>query len=363
MKILHVITSLRTGGAEKLMVDLLPRLRDLGNEVELLCFDGTRTPFYEQLEATGIRIHSLGMRSNVYHPSYLFRFVRFLKKHKYDVVHTHNTAPQLFAAIGGVLCSVVLVTTEHNTSNRRRGWTWYRPIDRAMYAAYRRIICISDAAEKNLRESLNHTKDPKICTIYNGVDVHRFAKATPAPDLHPRPGRKVLVMVAGFRYQKDQDTLIRTLSLLPEDGYELWLVGNGERRGELERLCAELGVSERVRFLGIRMDVPAVLKASDVVVMSSHFEGLSLSNIEGMSVGKPFMASDVDGLREVTQGAGVLFEHGNAEQLAAEIRKLAEDKAYYGEVAARCKERALQYDISVMAASYNKVYRNIVEER
>lgn len=362
MRILHVITSLHTGGAEKLMVDLLPRLRDLGNEVELLCLDGTRTPFYEQLEATGIRIHQLGTRSNVYHPAYLFGLIRFLRKHRYDIVHTHNTAPQLFAAIGGVLCSVVLVTTEHTTSNRRRGWTWYRPVDRSMYAAYRRIICISDAAEKNLRSFICSPSDSRIITIYNGADVHRFANATPAPDLRPKEGRKVLVMVARFSYQKDQDTLIRALALLPEEKFELWLVGEGERRGELEQLCHEADVAIRVRFLGLRMDVPAVLKAADFVVMSSHFEGLSLSNIEGMSVGKPFVASDVDGLREVTKGAGVMFEHGNAAQLAEKIRQLAEDSAYSQKVAARCKKRALQYDISVMAEAYNKVYHSVIKE-
>ena len=68
MRILHVITSLRTGGAEKLMVDLLPRLRDLGNDVELLLFDGTRTLFYEELENTGIKIHTLSVGGNVYNP-------------------------------------------------------------------------------------------------------------------------------------------------------------------------------------------------------------------------------------------------------------------------------------------------------
>ena len=68
MKILHVITSLHTGGAEKLMVDLLPRLRDLGNEVDLLLFDGTRTPFYKELEKSGIKIHYLSIGGNVYNP-------------------------------------------------------------------------------------------------------------------------------------------------------------------------------------------------------------------------------------------------------------------------------------------------------
>ncbi len=358
MKILHIITNLETGGAEKLMVDLLPRLRDRGNEVELLVFDGVRTPFYELLEQTGVKIHALGTMHNVYHPAYLWRLMRFLKSHYYDIVHTHNTAPQLFAAIGSVLCSVVLCTTEHTTSNRRRDWKWYVPVDRWMYSRYARVICISDAAEKNLREYLGKDYGDKICTIYNGADVNRFASAQPTPDLvaSKAAGRKAIVMVARFTYQKDQDTLIKALAALPAADYELWLVGQGERREALDALADKLGVKDRVRFLGIRMDVPQVLQAADFVVMSSHFEGLSLSNIEGMSVGKPFLASDVDGLHEVTEGAGVLFPHEDAKALAAAIERLAHDDRLYHEVAARCHDRAIQYDINVMADNYLKQY-------
>ena len=111
IKILHVITSLRTGGAEHLMVDLLPRLRDLGNEVELLVFDGTRTAFYEELEQMGIKIHSLGIGSNVYHPRNMFKLRKFVAK--YDIIHTHNTACQLFVPVAKILkCSKAKLVIE-----------------------------------------------------------------------------------------------------------------------------------------------------------------------------------------------------------------------------------------------------------
>lgn len=111
MKILHVITTLYTGGAEKLMVDLLPRMKQAGHKVELCVFDGTRTPFFEQLEKNGIRIHWFHKGGSVYNPLNIYRLWRLMRK-GWDIVHTHNTAPQLFAAFGEVLCSVVLVTTE-----------------------------------------------------------------------------------------------------------------------------------------------------------------------------------------------------------------------------------------------------------
>ena len=105
---------------------------------------------------------------------------------------------------------------------------------------------------------------------------------------------------------------------------------------------------------------PQVLKSADVVVMSSDWEGLSLPNIEGMSSGRPFVASDVDGLREVTKGYGVLFPHGDAEALANIIRKLHDDKAYYDEVAEKCHQRALMFDIDKMVDGYEGVYEELI---
>lgn len=355
-RLLHVITSLRTGGAEKLMVDLLPRLRECGYDVELCVFDGIRTPFTELLEQAGVRITSLAARGSVYDPRHIYRLWRFMRR--YDIVHTHNTAPQIFAALCSVLCSVVLVTTEHTTSNRRRRWKWYACVDRWMYSRYKKVICISEQAETNLREFIR-SSGPRICTIYNGVDVSRVASAAPNEDVVRQfQGLRVVTMVAGFRWEKDQDTLIMAMQYLPED-YHLLLVGEGVRREECEKLARQTGVVARVHFLGLRTDVPSILKASDVVVMSSHFEGLSLSNVEGMASGAPFVASDVDGLREVTKGHGVLFSHGDSKALAEIIQRLCTDDDYARGVAARCQERAAQYDISKMVEGYHRVYQSL----
>lgn len=353
MKVLHVITSMVTAGAEHLLVDLLPALRDQGNEVELALFDGTDFPFLREIKERGITVHSFGLNHNVYSPKNIIKLVPFMKR--YDIVHTHNTAPQLFAAIAKVLSlsRVHLVTTEHNTHNRRRGKWYLRPVDQWMYRRYAEIICISDQAESNLVEHIG--KDYNVCTIFNGVRTKKFISHVRALDI--RKG-VCITMIAAFRPQKDQDTLVRAIAALP-DGYRLQLVGEGERRSEIEALVQTLGIGDRVNFMGIRSDIPDILRDSDIVVMSSHWEGLSLSNIEGMASGRPFVASDVDGLREVTDGYGLLFPHGDANALADVLRSLAEDKDLYRKTAERCQERALQFDISVMAAKYNELYKRV----
>lgn len=96
-----------------------------------------------------------------------------------------------------------------------------------------------------------------------------------------------------------------------------------------------------------------------MVVMSSHIEGFGLAAVEGMSVGKPFIASDVDGLNDVIRGAGLLFRHGDDKQLAELITTLINDKELYNKVANQCLERAKQYDISGMVEGYMKVYKEL----
>lgn len=349
MKILHVITTLSTGGAEHLMVDLLPRLRDLGDEVEIAVFVCQRTAFYERLEAAGIRIHALAEDGSIYSWKHISKLRKLMKG--FDVIHTHNTACQMFAALGKPK-KVILVTTEHSTSTRRRKYRIFHFIDKWMYKQYDKIICIAEPAEKSLRKYIGDNYP--ITTVQNGIDVKRFEKAN---KIDLGLGDKIIItMVAGFRYEKDQPTLIRSLKHLPET-YHVILVGDGEKRPELEKLISELELKDRVHLFGLRNDVPQILKSSDVIVMSSHREGLSLSNIEGMSSGNPFVASDVEGLREVSKGYGVLFPHGDERALADIILELTTNDEYRKEVARKCQERATQYDINTMAENYHNVYK------
>lgn len=356
MRILHVITSLHTGGAEKLMVDLLPCLKTNGHEVDLLLLDGTATPFRHAAEQAGIKIVDLGIDGSVYSLIKLFKLLPYLRK--YDVVHTHNTASQLFVAICSLFCSAVLCTTEHNTTNRRRAWKWYAPIDRWMYNRYRNVVCISQKTEENLRRFIGKS-NAEIITIHNGINVEGYSSATPSSDLERMaPNSRKLIMVAGFRPQKDQDTVIRAVSVLPS-GFHLFLVGEGSRRKECEELARHLGVEQRVHFMGQRFDVAELIQASDYVVMSSHWEGFGLAAVEGMAASKPTLVSDVDGLREVVGDAGIIFPVGDADTLASKILNIDNNPSEYASVSVRCRNRALDFDIAKMADAYTSLYNSI----
>lgn len=360
MKVLHVITSLGPSGAERLMVDLLPHLQTFGVEVELLLFNGIREPEdqFEALEAARIPIHHFTEDWNLYSPKHIYRLTKVIGK--YDIVHTHNTACQLFAAMASVVAPTILCTTEHNTHNRRRDKWYFKPLDKWMYSRYASVVCVGDQVRENLCRYLNDYR-PKYRTVYNGIDIGRFENASPLQraELGLSENDFVLTMVSLFRYQKDQDTIIKAMGLLPKN-FKLLLVGEGDRKPILRELATSLGVEDQVIFIGQRQDVPQILKTVDVVVQSSHFEGLSLSSVEAMAAGKPIVASDVDGLREVVNGAGLLFEHGNHEQLANIIKLLSDSKEYYREIVSRCQQHAAKYSIEAMAQGYKEVYDSLM---
>lgn len=382
MKILHIITSLRTGGAERLVAELAQRHQADGDEVEVLLFDGTRTPLVDELEKGGIPVHALGKGfAAMSNPLLLPALARFLRKHPFDFVHTHNTSCQILTAM---VPALTRVTTEHGTMNRRRNWRWFKPIDRWMYGRYKKIVCVGEETRKTLSDWLDRPElDKKMTVIPNGIDLQRIVNASPAEELCAGPstgsgtgkaidsgsgtavssgtGSYKILMVSAFRPEKDQQTLIRAIQQLPEE-YQLFLAGGAETPENQKIIddCKALAKGLRVHFLGVRPDVPNLLAAADAVVLSSKHEGMSLSVLEGMASGKPMIASDVEGMRDLVGGAGLLFPQGDAEALATLIREVCENPEKAKEIGRKCQERAMQYDIAETAKRYHALYEAVL---
>lgn len=120
-----------------------------------------------------------------------------------------------------------------------------------------------------------------------------------------------------------------------------------------------LNLGNRVFFLGVRADVPRLLKSCDVVVLSTHYEGFSLASIEGMASGRPFVGSDVPGLSEFVRGAGLLFPEGDHHALSETIIGLLRDSDHYRQVSDACEERAAEFDIVKTVNGYVDVYESL----
>lgn len=356
MKILRIISSLEIGGAERSIAGNVPRHIKNGYEMDVLVLKGTETFFLKELEREDVVVKNLGRNNNIYNPLLIFRLISFLEK--YDLIHVHLFPPLYWVAFAKMISrsKTKLIFTEHNTDNRRRKNWILKKIDHIVYRQYETIIAISDATHEALTNYLKYSAN--IVTIYNGVDLEKVREEGKIKlnNFSSRyRGKKILLQIASFDPRKDQDTLIRALSLLP-DIYVAVFIGDGKRRIQCERLSSNLDIQDRVEFAGLQENVGAYINLSEIIIMSSHEEGFGRSAVEGMALGKPVIASNVPGLADVVHGAGLLFDAGDHAQLAKTILSLSEDREYYEKISRNCLERADMFDIGHMVKQYENVY-------
>lgn len=362
MKILHIINSLASGGAEKLLLDTIPLYRKKGIEVDLLVLNGTISPFMQALKEQGCcSIYSLGLNSE-YNPIQVFRLIPFLKK--YDIAHVHLFPSQYWVVLAKLLSfsKIKLILTEHSTTNPRMENYLLSKIDRFIYRFYCKVICITDEVSQILYQYTQQSK-LKFVVIENGVNLKEIYEAEPyfkksISSLFTDQDI-LLIQVARFSKHKDQETVIQALQHLPIN-VKLMLVGEGVLRKNCEDLVRQFKLEDRVFFLGLRMDVPKLLKTADISILSSNWEGFGLVAVESMASGKPFIASDVLGMASVVKDAGILFEKGNAKELAFHIDKLIKDQNYSKEVVNACEIRAKQYDIQFMVDKHIELYKTVL---
>ena len=365
MRILHIIDNLSMGGGQNLLIGLAGIQRKMGHEVTVLALEPCADVLVrEKIESEGVRVQVLTEAIRLRNPLNVVLLMPWLRK--CDIAHVHLFPALYWVGFAKMLSfsNTPLVYTEHSTKNRRRENPLLRRVDTFVYKhLYRKVIACADKALETFQQVYPSVK--QVCAINNGVDTARYWEAEPYSKkelLGVSENCFVVTMVARFMFMKHQDTIVEAISKLPDRFHACFVGGEPSDEGliKVKNQAEELGVSERIHFLYLRSDVQRILKTSDVVMMSSEYEGLSLSSIEGMAAGKPFVATDVNGLREVVRDAGVLFELYNSEQLASIISHLANDKKYYNTVVNRCRERASQYDIQRMVDSYMKVYQQFI---
>jgi len=365
MKILHIIDALSMGGAENLLIGLAGEQVKRGYDVTvapLVCPSSTLVR--EKMEALDIKVKPFKNTGSVYNPFFIFKIIRVVRK--YDVVHVHLFPALYWAGLANILTfnRTPFLYTEHSTKNKRRSNKILHATDRFIYQnCYKTIVACSDKALETYQEA--YPTITHVCAINNGVDTQIYREALPYTKQELWGMDEdcfAVTMVARFMTMKRQDTVVEAIAKLPERIHAVFVGGEETDEGlvRVKRIAEEKGVINRVHFMYLRKDVPRILKTSDVVMMASDYEGLSLSSIEGMAAGKPFIATDVNGLREVVDGAGILFQNEDCDALAEIISHLDNDKSYYMKVAHQCMERAEHYDIKYMVKAYMKIYEDVI---
>lgn len=365
MKILQIINSeKRGGGAERFVLDLSISLHKCHQaSVDVLSI---KTPdnndFVDCLKDNGIN-HFVLSNNSIYSPINIIKLYNFIKNGKYDVIHVHLFPSLYYASMVKYLINskIKLVYTEHNTSNRRRGKKIFKFIDRFIYRKYNRIVAISNQVKENLESHISYNKhNNKLVVINNGINLKEISNASKI-DLYKElsiPKDSVIIsMISRMTPVKDYLTLIKALEELPNN-YHALFIGDGPLRDLVTKQVQESKAGNRIHILGLRNDVYNIYKSSDIIVLSSKYEGFSIAMLEAMASGKPFIASSVEGIKDLVQDVAELFEYQDFKQLAIIINSLSNNKPYYNTISQKCKNFANLYDINITSRKYLDIYES-----
>lgn len=364
MRILQVIDSLPdTSGGARFVTNLTRKLAEKDIDVELLLIDGQNSHFLDELLQANIKVHVFGSNVNRFNPKFIKQIASFLDK--YDLIHVHIFPTSYIVALASLFnkSAAPIVFTEHNAFNRRAVNFFFRYAENFIYSRFTKAFAITPEVKDFLLNNLNIDEN-KIKIIINGVELNKITSATPLPrsEIGLSDTDIIILMAARFSRQKDYQTLIRALVHLPTQ-FKLIMCGDGVEKNNCQELVKSLKVDNRAFFLGNRADIYSVIKCSDINVLSSHYEGFGLSIVEAMAAKKPVVATDVEGMNKVIEGAGILFEVGDDKKLAEYILKLGLDEKYYEEISQRCYQRAQNYSLDVMVDNYISEYKKVLEKK
>ncbi|MFK0250306.1 glycosyltransferase [Amycolatopsis azurea] len=361
MKVLHLITGLAAGGAETQLRHLL---RHTGADSDVITLTNPGS-VATALRSDGVTVTDLGMRGNL-DILVLPRLVRLIRRGRYDVVHTHLYRAMLYGRVAARLAGVrAIVATEHSLADTMlEGRPQGRPGVRELYLAAERFghktVAVSDRVAARLQTW--GVSPTRIQVIPNGIDRAGLA-FTPTARLRVRTelgfGSETMLIgvIARLAKAKRVDVAIKMLLRIP--GAALIVAGDGELRADLITLAEELGVEDRVVFIGETADVAGLLSAVDILVSPSTEETFGLAVIEALAAGLPVVYASCPALEELP---------ADAAPFARRARSAPDDfAAALGHLLALCPPgqsrstpaAARHYDIARTAEALDELYSRL----
>lgn len=357
MRVLHVISEMGSGGAETLVAGMVVAGGHYGWESAVASGGGHLA---DALRATGVRTFPVPVprRSVTGTARAITATTRAVHHFRPDVVLAHNVSASLVARLTAPWRRRPLVTVFHGVAEAD-----YPGAARILRRTSRTVVTVAAATAERLRAAGLDSPEPVV--IPNAVFPRpaRTGRAAARAALGISPHVPVALCVARLEPQKRHDVLLDAWGLLDGDAV-LLLAGDGSLRAELTRQVAARGLSNRVLLLGDREDVPDLLAATDVTVLTSDWEGMPVAVLESLAVGKPVVASDVDGVRAAVGGGGIIVRRRDPVATASALRTLLFDAdAHAAAAAAGLTAIRRDHDPHTLMRSYDEVFRAVRRER
>lgn len=366
IRVAHVVHTLRVGGLEKFVVDLICLLDPDRFESILFCLDSGGA-LEDRLHRQGIKFVCLKKRNGI---QWLLPIVLSVRIRAFGarIVHTHNLSGLVYGGVAGRLAGTKgLVHTEHGRELEFYASRRARLLERLLVRLPHRIVAVSQPLVGELHRDQG-VPISKMQLISNGVDTLGYA---PRSDpifraaLGLMPEHRVVGKIARLVAIKDHDTFLSAarLVLLKEPNARFLIVGEGPLRQQLEAKACELGIESAVLFLGFRHDIPAILAVLDLFVLSSVSEGTSLTILEAMASGCPIVATNVGGNPYLIEDlkTGRLVPPGDPVRMADAMLALLADPDRAAELGRRAASYVREhFGIRGAVAAYEALYDRVL---
>ena len=363
MRVMHVLNTLQTGGAEYLVLNIA-KSHDRERFELLVCSLGGDGEIGDELRKLGIPVFVFNRRQGL-DPLLVPKLVRLIRRERVKMVHSHNVAPWLYAGMAArmSMAGVQVCHTEH--SNLFTEQKALKKAEKLLARMSKAVICDGEDVRRQLVDEQG-LSPRNVVTILNGVDTALYARpvadrAKARKALGLADDTPVVATVARLEPVKDQATLLRAFekvgAALPEA--RLVLVGDGSLRGDLEQQARRPDLAGRVIFLGRRADISDLLPLFDVFALTSVSEGLPLTVLEAMAAGLPCVATSVGAVPEaVIEGqTGMLVSPGDTDGLTAALTRLLRDPGLRRQMGVEAQKRArAHFDLRVMTRRYEDLY-------
>lgn len=358
--VMHLISSLEVGGAERLLIDFIKSCAGTPEipQIVVVMNDRVDRDLAAELDSTSAPTYYLSRPESSRNPRYLLDLIRIIHSHRVSVIHSHNHGSKYWSALCRVLkFDVKLAHTLHDTNIR---------INPPGVLFHNSMIDVTIAISRAVADEARSLKIERVEQIENGVPISLFSSVSAQP-----LGTRVKIISVGrlFPEKKGQDVLLRALKRCVDRGLdvECTFVGSpatGDLRTMpmLEALTSSLQLSSRVHFVQGRTDIATLLADASIFVLPSRWEGFGLALVEAMAAGLPVIASNIDGPANiVTDGKdGLLFESGSDEQLAEKIATLIQSPPLADKLRKNGRTKSWEYDISTMRDKYMAVYGRLM---
>lgn len=335
IRVAFVVHVMQVAGAEVLVRETI---RQLGARIEptIFCLDSVGR-IGEELQAQGVSVVCFDRKPKL-DLSVSWKMASVIRERRIQVVHAHQYTPFFYAALAKIpaLNAFKLVLTEHGRHYPDTVSPKRRAVNRMVLDHLADAVngCCSFSAVALSR--VDGFRGRRIEVIDNGIDLQQYQANPDRQAVRRRlgldPARQYVSCIARFHPVKDHPMLLRAFANVAQacPTADLLLAGEGEGRAKLEALAAELGITQRVKFLGVRKDVPDVLAASDVFALMSVSEAASLTLLEAMATSCPPVVTDVGGNPELVRHGvdGLLVPRGDAQAAAVALVQILSDATY-----------------------------------